>query len=106
MKKIVNLKIKGSDWLLEFTDKIDNVNDSDGLTSYSDRKILILNQDLRLMVRTLVHELFHAILYECGEEDYSDEASMFKLETFGVELLDRINDIQKAIAAEIIHKNG
>lgn len=97
MKKIINLKIKGSDWMLEFTDKIDNRDDCDGLTSYNDKKICVLNQDSRLMVKALVHELMHAILYECGEEDHSDEAIMFKLETYGVELIDRIDDIKNAI---------
>lgn len=69
------------------------------------KKICILNQDSRLMVKALVHELMHAILYECGEEDHSDEAIMFKLETYGVELIDRIDDIKNAINVKAKWKN-
>lgn len=42
MKKIINLKIKGSDWMLEFADKIDNQDDCNGLTSYNDKKNMYL----------------------------------------------------------------
>lgn len=96
MKKEIKLKIKGSNWTMKFIDGFDVAQASEkvGLTNFNDHIIWIEIQKIDLMLKTIVHELVHVILYECGISDYADEDAVFALETMGVELINRCDDIR------------
>lgn len=96
MKKEIKLKIKGSNWTMKFIDGFDVAEESErvGLTNFNDHIIWIEIRKTDLMLKTIVHELVHAILYECGISEYADEETVFALETMGVELIHRCGDIK------------
>ena len=70
--KFINkvVKIKGTPYFVEFVDELIGY---EGLTNSKEKHIIIENNsDLKEIKKTIVHELFHAFLDECGLVEYSN----------------------------------
>lgn len=79
MNKIVNIRIKGSPWVVKFVDSIDNSDSGvSGLTNYNSKVIMIENVSCDIY-NTIIHELLHATLFECGSDLCHDESLVFLL---------------------------
>ena len=99
MKIPTSIKIKGKRWQIKhkWNLKDDGHNGVDGLCDYK-LKIIYLDRSLVKADKeaTLLHEIFHAIIYEVGlhqtsleddvEELIVENISMFMLDTFNIRL--------------------
>ena len=62
----MKIKIKGVSWKIKFVDIIANEDNVLGQTQYGNKVILIKKGLGSEVVETMVYEIYHATLYECG----------------------------------------
>lgn len=103
----VFVNIKGTRYEIEFVKNSNQLfGNILGVTDYSDHKIVILDdvESFEDFKDTLIHELIHATLYECGHEFYKDESMVFILTMLfksilknSVEILETYNELKKSL---------
>lgn len=79
MKNSFNLKIKGVSYKFNLVDEsFDNDGVSCcGLCKKVDKEIIVVNEDnLNEQIATILHELIHAYLWECGLSEESNDEKM------------------------------
>ena len=98
MKNNKIIKIKGQKYTLKIVDELDN--DCCG-HSDCDEKIIYIKKSKndKLMISTLVHELYHCYFFECGLPEYAiDETLIYWLEKhffdIDIEVFDFIEDMR------------
>jgi Zn-dependent peptidase ImmA (M78 family) len=67
MKLPKELNIKGAVYSIKHTDDFSDSDKNDGLCDF-ETKTIYINNNLSndLIKRTLIHECFHAVMFECG----------------------------------------
>lgn len=77
MNKKFKINIKGAQWVVKLVDTIDNSDTGVvGLTNYDDKVIFVRNDSCDIR-DTIIHELLHATLFECGSDMCRDESIVF-----------------------------
>lgn len=88
----MKVKIKGENYNIKLVSKIDSddVNRVVGQCKKVDKKILLTkDDDMRYTAETIIHELMHAFLYECGlVKESSDEEMVDWFERQFIDIFD------------------
>lgn len=73
------MDIKGSEYTIVYCSLINNNSNYYGLTSVKDKQIAIADfGDIDEQQNTVLHELMHAVFYECGQTKLSDDENLIE----------------------------
>ena len=93
----MQIKIKGQAYTIKIDNKI--IDNKLGSCNVKDKILRIVKEDSQPLdtMQTIIHELVHAHLYECGSSAYGDEDFTFWCETQFLPILDSFFNIMQAI---------